>query len=56
MNYRTTRQNLRFVLGVLTCTKRERSLLYVGATRARDMLAISWNKEASPYLPKAGAR
>lgn len=35
---------------------RERSLLYVGATRARDMLAISWNKEASPYLPKAGAR
>lgn len=32
---------------------RERSLLYVGATRARDMLAISWSKEASPYLPEA---
>ncbi len=30
---------------------RERSLLYVGATRARDMLAISWSKQASPYLP-----
>lgn len=42
---------------------RERSLLYVGATRARvyvgatrarDMLAISWSKQASPYLPLAG--
>ncbi|GAA1764414.1 UvrD-helicase domain-containing protein [Kocuria aegyptia] len=32
---------------------RERSLLYVGATRARDMLAISWSREASPYLPRA---
>lgn len=31
---------------------RERSLLYVGATRARDRLAISWSKEASPYLPR----
>lgn len=31
---------------------RERSLLYVGATRARDMLAISWNGKASPYLPR----
>lgn len=31
---------------------RERSLLHVGATRARDMLAISWSKEASPYLPR----
>ena len=30
---------------------RERSLLYVGATRARDMLAISWSRQASPYLP-----
>lgn len=30
---------------------RERSLLYVGATRARDMLAISWSKKASPFLP-----
>ncbi|CAL8900492.1 3'-5' exonuclease [Kocuria varians] len=30
---------------------RERSLLYVGATRARDMLAVSWSKKASPFLP-----
>ncbi|WP_270259790.1 3'-5' exonuclease [Kocuria marina] len=30
---------------------RERSLLYVGATRARDVLAISWSKKASPFLP-----
>ncbi|RUQ20876.1 UvrD-helicase domain-containing protein [Kocuria sp. HSID16901] len=30
---------------------RERSLLYVGATRARDMLAFSWNRKASPFLP-----
>lgn len=30
---------------------RERSLLYVGATRARDMLAISWNRKGSPFLP-----
>jgi hypothetical protein len=30
---------------------RERSLLYVGATRARDHLAVSWSKKASPFLP-----
>ncbi|MBO3725848.1 AAA family ATPase [Actinomyces bowdenii] len=29
---------------------RERSLLYVAATRARDQLAISWNGQASPLL------
>lgn len=29
---------------------RERSLLYVAATRARDQLAISWSGEASPLL------
>ena len=29
---------------------RERSLLYVAATRARDQLAISWNGEASPLI------
>lgn len=32
---------------------RERSLLYVGATRARDVLAISWSKRASQFLPLA---
>ena len=29
---------------------RERSLLYVGASRARDQLAVSWSGEASRYL------
>ncbi|RAX21507.1 hypothetical protein DRB06_05995 [Actinomyces sp. Z5] len=29
---------------------RERSLLYVAATRARDQLAISWSGQASPLL------
>ena len=29
---------------------RERSLLYVAATRARDQLAISWSVEASPLI------
>ncbi|WP_181575205.1 hypothetical protein [Actinomyces sp. Z5] len=29
---------------------RERSLLYVAATRARDQLAISWFGQASPLL------
>lgn len=29
---------------------RERSLLYVAATRARDQLAISWSGEASPLI------
>ena len=29
---------------------RERSLLYVAATRARDQLAISWTGEASPLI------
>lgn len=28
----------------------ERSLLYVGASRARDQLAVSWSGEASPLL------
>lgn len=28
----------------------ERSLLYVGASRARDELVITWSKDASPYL------
>lgn len=28
----------------------ERSLLYVGASRARDELVITWSKGASPYL------
>ncbi len=30
---------------------RERSLLYVAATRARDQLAVSWSRESSPLLP-----
>lgn len=30
---------------------RERSLLYVAATRARDELVITWSGEASDYLP-----
>jgi len=30
---------------------RERSLLYVAATRARDQLVVSWNRESSPLLP-----
>jgi len=29
---------------------RERSLLYVAATRARDQLAISWSSRKSPLL------
>lgn len=29
---------------------RERSLLYVAATRARDVLAVSWSGQASPLL------
>ena len=29
---------------------RERSLLYVAATRARDELAVSWSGEASPFI------
>lgn len=32
----------------------ERSLLYVGASRARDRLAVTWNKEPSPLLGLAG--
>lgn len=32
---------------------RERSLLYVAATRARDELALSWSKEPSELLPGA---
>jgi superfamily I DNA/RNA helicase len=32
---------------------RERSLLYVAATRARDELALSWSKEPSELLPLA---
>jgi superfamily I DNA/RNA helicase len=32
---------------------RERSLLYVAATRARDELALSWNGEPSQLLPGA---
>lgn len=30
---------------------RERSLLYVAATRARDELAVSWSGQASEFLP-----
>ncbi|MBB1502094.1 ATP-binding domain-containing protein [Propioniciclava sp. MC1683] len=29
---------------------RERSLLYVAATRARDELAVSWSGQASDFL------
>lgn len=32
---------------------RERSLLYVAATRARDELAVSWSGEASPFARPA---
>ena len=32
---------------------RERSLLYVAATRARDELALSWNGDPSQLLPRA---
>jgi hypothetical protein len=35
---------------------RERSLLYVAATRARDELALSWSGQASPLLAKPAAR
>jgi superfamily I DNA/RNA helicase len=31
--------------------RRERSLLYVAATRARDELALSWSGDPSPLLP-----
>ena len=33
---------------------RERSLLYVAATRARDELALSWSGDPSQLLPSAG--
>jgi superfamily I DNA/RNA helicase len=33
---------------------RERSLLYVAATRARDELAVSWSGDPSQLLPPAG--
>ena len=33
---------------------RERSLLYVAATRARDELALSWSGDPSQLLPPAG--
>jgi len=33
---------------------RERSLLYVAATRARDELAVSWSRDASEFLPVVG--
>lgn len=32
---------------------RERSLLYVGATRARERLVVTWTKKPSAYLPGA---
>ena len=32
---------------------RERSLLYVAATRARDELALSWSGDPSQLLPSA---
>ena len=35
---------------------RERSLLYVAATRARDQLAISWSGKASPLLDTIAQR
>lgn len=35
---------------------RERSLLYVAATRARDQLAYSWHGTASPLLPSGNTR
>ena len=33
---------------------RERALLYVAATRARDALAVSWSGQASSLLPTQG--
>ncbi|GAA3571336.1 hypothetical protein GCM10022197_29780 [Microlunatus spumicola] len=30
---------------------RERSLLYVASTRARDQLGVTWAKDSSPLLP-----
>ena len=33
---------------------RERSLLYVAATRARDELALSWSGDPSQLLPPTG--
>lgn len=35
---------------------RERSLLYVAATRARDELVVSWNGSPSELLPAAGPK
>lgn len=35
---------------------RERSLLYVAATRARDVLAVSWHGERSPLVQPATTR
>ena len=31
--------------------QRERLLLYVACTRARDQLVVSWNGKPSPFLP-----
>lgn len=31
---------------------RERSLIYVAATRARDVLAVTWSGERSPLLAR----
>lgn len=31
--------------------ERERNLLYVAASRARDQLSVTWNGERSPFLP-----
>jgi superfamily I DNA/RNA helicase len=33
--------------------KRARPLLFVGATRARDSLAITWHGTRSPFLPSS---
>ncbi|MGP5008396.1 UvrD-helicase domain-containing protein [Brachybacterium tyrofermentans] len=38
---------------ILQARQRERSLLYVGATRARDYLAVSWNDEPSEFIAPA---
>ncbi|WP_425337992.1 hypothetical protein [Streptomyces violaceorubidus] len=31
---------------------RERCLLFVACTRAREALAVSWSREASPFVPR----
>jgi superfamily I DNA/RNA helicase len=36
--------------------RRERLLLYVASSRARDELVVTWHGKASPFLPQIASR